>query len=66
MAQDTDWYRFIVELWTKILIDAAPQYLDVLYSAQQSAINAASLLEKLKDCARPGCSCKDKKRPRNR
>ncbi len=64
MAHDTDWYRFIVEVWTPIVIEAAPRDLDVIYSAQQCAINAAKLLACLKACDRPGCTCKDEQSPR--
>jgi hypothetical protein len=64
LAQDTDWYRFIAEVWTKIVIDSAPHDLDVVYSAQQGAINLASLLEDLTEGdQQPGCSCKEKTRP---
>jgi Clostripain family len=39
LALDTAWYRFIVEQWSHILAQAAPEDLDVLYSAQQCAVN---------------------------
>jgi Clostripain family len=61
LAEDTDWYRFIAEVWSRILITYAPNDLDIVYSAQQSAINAGSLLNSLKNCVADPCSCKDKK-----
>jgi Clostripain family len=39
-AIDTGWYRFIVEQWSRILVESAPEELDILYSAQQCAVNA--------------------------
>lgn len=40
MAQDTAWYRFIVEQWSRILATIEPDELDLRYSAQQCAVNA--------------------------
>lgn len=40
LSQDTGWYRFIVEQWTQILVNVAAKNLDVLYSAEQAALNA--------------------------
>lgn len=40
LAQDTAWYRFIVEVWSRILVELSPDDLDQKYSAQQSAVNA--------------------------
>jgi hypothetical protein len=40
LSQDTGWYRFIVEQWTRILVTIAAKNLDVLYSAEQAALNA--------------------------
>jgi hypothetical protein len=40
LSQDTGWYRFIVEQWTPILVNVATGDLDLLYSAEQAAINA--------------------------
>lgn len=65
LAQDTDWYRFIVEVWTSVLISAAPNALDMIYSAQQSVINTAGLLNMLKNCTLPPCSCKIKQAAAN-
>jgi hypothetical protein len=39
LALDTDWYLFITDLWTKVLIKTAPADLDFHYSAQQSWMN---------------------------
>lgn len=40
LSQDTGWYRFIAKQWSNILVQLAPEDLDILYSAQQSAVNA--------------------------
>ncbi len=40
MAQQTGWYRFIVEQWSRILATIQPDELDLRYSAQQCAVNA--------------------------
>lgn len=40
LSQDTGWYRFIAEQWSNILVQLAPEDLDIVYSAQQSAVNA--------------------------
>jgi Clostripain family len=40
LSEDTGWYRFIVEQWTRILVTIAAKNLDVLYSAEQAALNA--------------------------
>jgi hypothetical protein len=39
LSRDTDWDRFITEVWSRILIDQNPDDLDRVYSAQQSAVN---------------------------
>jgi hypothetical protein len=39
LATDTQWYSFITELWTDVLIETAPADLDFHYSAQQSWMN---------------------------
>jgi hypothetical protein len=41
LACDTNWYAFIAEVWSEILIREAPAELDMRYSAQQSAVNAS-------------------------
>jgi hypothetical protein len=43
-AQTTDWYRFIVEVWSPILTARMPDELDLRYSAQQSAMNLLKAL----------------------
>jgi hypothetical protein len=40
-ALDSSWYTFIVEQWSQILVESAPEELDILYSAQQCAVNAS-------------------------
>jgi hypothetical protein len=37
--EDTHWYDFITEVWTRALIKKVPADLDYHYSAQQSWIN---------------------------
>ncbi len=39
LAKDTNWYRFIVQVWSRILAGSAGHELDLRYSAQQSAVN---------------------------
>jgi hypothetical protein len=41
LSQDTGWYRFIVEQWTPILVNIAEEDLNILYSAEQAALNAS-------------------------
>jgi hypothetical protein len=38
-ALDTDWYSFITNRWTQVLIKTAPADLDFHYSAQQGWMN---------------------------
>ena len=57
LSADTDWYRFIMEVWTKILIDDSPDDLNVVYSAQQSAVNAGIVIGKLEKGKLGGCTC---------
>jgi hypothetical protein len=40
LSQDTGWYRFLVRQWTPILVNNGKQKLDLLYSAEQAAVNA--------------------------
>jgi hypothetical protein len=40
LSLDTGWYRFIVEQWTPILVNTSNVKLDLLYSAEQAALNA--------------------------
>ena len=40
LAHDTAWYRFIVKVWSRFLVELSPDDLDQKYSAQQSAVNA--------------------------
>ena len=40
--EDTNWYSFITDLWTKVLIKTAPADLDFHYSAQQSWMNLSA------------------------
>lgn len=40
LSQDTGWYRFIAEQWTPILVNIAKESVDILYSAEQAALNA--------------------------
>jgi Clostripain family len=39
LAIATNWYEFIVKVWTPILIQCLPAELDLRYSAQQAAVN---------------------------
>lgn len=55
LSQDTCWYYFIAKLWSKILVDLAPEKLDVFYSAQQGAVNACKKLKPIASC--PPCAC---------
>jgi hypothetical protein len=45
LAHDTCWYRFIVEQWSRILIEKDPHQLDMRYSAEQCAINVCRKLD---------------------
>jgi hypothetical protein len=40
LARDTDWYSFIAKLWSTVLVELAPDELDLRYSAQQAAVNS--------------------------
>jgi Clostripain family len=40
LAKDTEWYEFIVQFWTYILISMNARDLDLRYSGVQSAINS--------------------------
>jgi len=39
LADETKWYSFITDLWTRVLMETAPAELDYHYSAQQSWMN---------------------------
>jgi len=40
LAKDTEWYEFITQFWTRILISVNARDLDLRYSGVQSAINS--------------------------
>jgi hypothetical protein len=52
-SRDTGWYCFIAKQWTKILVQLAPEDLDFLYSAQQSAVNTCKEYKDVGKC--PPC-----------
>lgn len=47
LAAATYWYRFIQQVWSRILAASLPHELDLRYSAQQSAMNLEKTVELL-------------------